>query len=133
MDNIFAITAASFVSAILASMGMGGGSILLIYLTTFLQMGQLEAQGINLVFFIPIAAVALFIHSKNKLIKWKTAFSAIPAGIIGVFIGSFLAESLGDSLLKKFFGVFLVIIGLREFFAKPAESSEENTAEENKK
>lgn len=130
MDNIFAITAASFVSAILASMGMGGGSILLIYLTTFMQMGQLEAQGINLVFFIPIAAVALFIHSKNKLIKWKTAFSAIPAGIIGVFAGSFLAESLGDSLLKKFFGVFLVIIGLREFFAKPPAEDEEKTAEQ---
>lgn len=110
--------AASFFSAILASMGMGGGGILLIYLTLYLSVPQLAAQGINLIFFLPIALTALLIHSKNKLVLWKVALPSIPAGIAGVFVGSFLANMFGNELLSKLFGGFLLIIGIRELMAK---------------
>ena len=50
---------AGFGSAVLASMGMGGGSILILYLTLIAGVPQREAQGVNLLFFLPIGAAAL--------------------------------------------------------------------------
>ena len=53
---------AGILSGILASMGLGGGGILIIYLTIFAGIEQATAQGINLVFFIPISIVAILIY-----------------------------------------------------------------------
>lgn len=109
---------AGFFSAVLASMGMGGGSILIIYLTLWEEMAQQQAQGINLLFFIPVAAIALFIHNKNSLVKWKTALPFILSGMVGVFLGSAVAHGIDAELLRKAFAVFLMIIGARELFQK---------------
>ena len=45
--------------------GSGGGMILIIYLTAFANISQLTAQGINLLFFIPIAILSVIIHTKT--------------------------------------------------------------------
>lgn len=129
MSTALAI-AASFFGAIISALGMGGGGILLIYLTTFLGMEQLQAQGINLVFFLPVAAVALFIHAKNKLVKWKVALPCVALGIVGVYFGTKLAMYIGSEMLGKLFGGFLLIIGAREVFSKPPEKKD---AQEGKK
>ena len=110
--------AASFLGAVLSALGMGGGGILLIYLTVFMGMGQLAAQGINLVFFIPVAGVAIAIHAKNRLIRWRVALPAILLGLGGVYFGVKLAMFIGSDLLSKLFAVFLLPIGLRELFCR---------------
>ena len=61
----------SLLSGVAASMGLGGGFILLVYLTVFGDMPQMEAQWINLIFFLPIGGLALFFHIKNRLIDKK--------------------------------------------------------------
>ena len=121
MELIFSLLA-GFFAAVLGSMGMGGGGVLLLYLTLYANIPQLTAQGINLLFFIPIACVSLVIHIKNRLVRWKTVLPAIPAGLLGVFLGSWLATRLGSDILSKIFAVFLLWIGLRELLAKKEES-----------
>lgn len=116
--NFFIVLIVSFLTGIFASMGLGGGMVLIIYLTVFAGVNQLSAQGINLVFFIPIAIISLIIHTKNKLIEWKKIAPPIICGTIGVFIGSLLANNLGSDILSKLFAIFLIIIGIRELFAK---------------
>jgi len=116
-DMLLAL-AASFLAAVIGALGMGGGSVLIIYLTAYLGLEQLEAQGINLVFFLPVAALALFFHQKNRLIKWKIALPCIALGLAGVYFGTGLAMRVSPSLLGKLFGGFLLIIGLREVFAR---------------
>ena len=69
--NWITIAAVSFATGIFASLGLGGGMILIIYLTLFAGVPQLQAQGLNLVFFIPIAAVSLYFHTKHKMVEWK--------------------------------------------------------------
>ena len=54
---------------ILASMGLGGGFILVVWLTLFENVGQKAAQGINVLFFLPIAFIALLLHLKNHLVN----------------------------------------------------------------
>lgn len=104
----------AFFGAVLSSLGMGGGGVLLIYLTVVTGMSQLQAQGINLVFFIPVAAVALIIHAKNRLIDFKSALLLIPTGLLGAWGGWALAGRIPEALLSKLFAGLLLIIGINE-------------------
>jgi uncharacterized membrane protein YfcA len=112
-------TLLSFFCATLSALGMGGGGILLIYLVAYGGMDQLAAQGINLVFFVPVALVAILIHAKRGLIQWKVALRCVALGIVGVYFGYKLATLLESDLLTKLFGGFLLLIGIREIFSKP--------------
>lgn len=116
--GIFDIIAA-IVSGIAASLGIGGGGILIIYLTLFASMEQLKAQGLNLLFFIPCGIIAIIIHLKNKLIDKKYSIPLICGGVIGVFTGNILAKIVNTTVLSKIFAVFIILIGLRELFSNP--------------
>ncbi len=106
------------ISGICSAMGVGGGSILLLYLTAFAGCDQLSAQGINLVFFLPTALCAIIIHLKNGYVKWRSALVSVLFGIPGVFLGSYLAGAVDRELLRTLFAVFLLFIGTRELFGK---------------
>lgn len=109
---------AALSAGVFASLGVGGGMILIIYLTVFEGLDQLSAQGINLLFFIPIAALSVIIHTKNKLIDWRKIIPAIITGVVGAIAGAFLAEYLGSAAIKKIFAVFILLFGIRELFYK---------------
>lgn len=107
---------AAFLTGIFAAMGVGGGMILIIYLTFFAGFTQLSAQGINLIYFIPIALLSVIIHTKNKLIEWKKIMPSIIAGVFSAILGTFAAEYLGSEMLAKIFGGFIILIGVKELF-----------------
>ncbi|MDR0919703.1 MAG: sulfite exporter TauE/SafE family protein [Oscillospiraceae bacterium] len=109
---------AAFLTGIMASLGLGGGMVLIIYLTLFDNFSQISAQGINLVFFIPIAVLSLIFHTKNKLVDWKIIIPIIIIGAIGAVIGSFFASVIDTTVLSKLFGGFVLIIGFKELFSK---------------
>lgn len=109
---------AGILSGIIGAMGIGGGGVLIIYLTLMAGVDQITAQGINLLFFIPCAVIALIIHSQKKLIVWRLAFPMILGGLIGVVVGAYSAELIGPNILGKIFSAFLIFIGLRELFAR---------------
>lgn len=128
----------SALTGITASMGLGGGFILVIYLTVFEKTAQLEAQGINLLFFLPIAAFSLIFHAKNHLIEKKVLLPSILPEIAGVFLGVFLARTIGSDLLRKIFAGFVLLVGIREIFSafrkksKTPEKDEAPTAPDNR-
>ena len=99
-------------------MGIGGGGILLLYLAAFTGTDQLTAQGINLLFFLPTAAAALFSHVKNGFVKWRSAAISALFGIPGVFLGSWLAGMVNRELLRTFFAVFLLALGIKILMSK---------------
>ena len=71
---------AGFGSAVLASMGMGGGSILILYLTLIAGVPQREAQGVNLLFFLPIGAAALWLHWRQGRVDKTAVRQFLPTG-----------------------------------------------------
>lgn len=99
-----------------SSMGMGGGGVLIIYLSLFTDILQKKAQGINLLFFIPVALFSIIVYARKKLIVWKLALPFAAFGIIGALIGTFAAQYIQDDFLKKAFGIFLIFIGIKEVF-----------------
>jgi len=105
-------------SGIISGMGIGGGTILIPSLIIFTTLNQHQAQGINLVVFIPIAIVALIIHYKNKNIYFKIALPIIITGLLGSFIGSSLAVNIPSDMLRRLFAVFLFCMGGYEIFSK---------------
>lgn len=109
---------AAFFTGIFASLGLGGGMILIIYLTIFAGMSQLEAQGVNLIFFIPIALLSVIMHTKNKLILWIKVIPSIITGIIFAVAGVFLAEYIGSPVLRKIFAIFIICVGIKELLYK---------------
>ncbi len=110
------IGVASLLSGLTASMGLGGGFVLVIYLTAFAALPQMQAQGINLLFFIPIALLSLILHSKNKLLDKRPLLPSILGGSIGVAIGFALGKQLGAERLPRLFALFVMLIGLKELF-----------------
>ncbi len=115
-------------SGIIASMGLGGGFVLLVWLTLFQDVPQRTAQGINLLFFLPIALISIILHSRAKLIDKKLVLSLIPGGIIGAVLGTIGSQALGNELLRKLYAIFLLAFGLRELFRKSsAQNYETNT------
>lgn len=115
--NISALLAGLF-SGILGSMGLGGGAVLVIYLSIFTETKQLTAQGINLLFFIPIAVIAVIIYSVKKQIKWKHTLKVAVWGLLGTSLGWLLTDFLGGKITAKIFGGLLILIGITEIFTK---------------
>ena len=99
-------------------MGIGGGTILIPALTMFVGANQHIAQGVNLLYFIPTAVVALFVHKKNNALELKIAIPIILFGIAGAGLGSFVALRLNSGLLRRLFGIFLFFMGAYEIFKK---------------
>ncbi|MBQ9913378.1 MAG: sulfite exporter TauE/SafE family protein [Clostridia bacterium] len=115
--NLFTVLA-SFISGLLCSMGFGGGSVLIIFLTSFMNISQKEAQGINLFFFIPCALYSVLRYRKEKLIDKKLATTFVICGLIGVVAGYIIINFIPGKLLRKTFGGFLILMGVRDLLSK---------------
>jgi len=105
-------------AGIISGMGIGGGTILIPALCFIMDLGQKQAQSINLLFFIPTAIVAIIKHKKEGNIDFAMVKPVIIFGIIGAIAGSLLAVNMDGELLRKLFGGFLLVMGIWEIFKK---------------
>ena len=123
MEFIWYVTA-GLLSGIFGGMGMGGGTVLIPLLSIFYKVGQHTAQAINLISFIPMSAVALIIHFKNKLVDFKQALKIILPGIVTCVVGCFIARAMNGDLLKRFFGGFLVLLSIYQLLSELKKSKQ---------
>ena len=105
------------ISGIISSLGIGGGTILIFLLISFSEIEQHIAQGVNMIFFIPTSIVSIFINLKNNNIEKRTALIVSIFGIIGAILGARIAVRIDVKNLKKYFGLFLLIIAFYEIFS----------------
>lgn len=101
---------------LLSGLGIGGGTLLMVWMTGVAALPQQTAQGINLLYFLPSAACALFFHIRNRLIRWDIVLPAALGGCVTAAIAAWIATGLDVSLLRRLFGGFLLLTGLRELF-----------------
>lgn len=116
--SIWAYALVGLLSGIAASMGFGGGMVLLIYLTTIAGVPQLMAQGVNLLFFLPIALISLIINLRSRLVDLRGLLPSLVTGALFAALFSFIARLLGGAMLRKGFGILVVVAGIRELFKK---------------
>ena len=96
------------IGGLTGGMGMGGGTLLIPILTLLAGF----KQGINLISFIPMSIIALILHFKNKLVRFKETYllAIIGAGIS--LLAALLAVHINGTVLKKIFALFLIAIGI---------------------
>lgn len=101
-------------TGVLSGFGVGGGTLLLVYMTAFAGLDQHLAQGINLVYFLPAGLLALPSHVRNGYLGKPILLPAIGAGLVCAALGAWAAFGMEVALLRRLFGAFLVAVGLWE-------------------
>ena len=113
-NNISEILATILVNAV-----VGGGSLLILWLTLVVGMEHPAARILNLLFFIPSAIVASLFRWKQGALEIKKILPAAVAGCVCAGFFAWISRSIDIALLKKLFGVLLLFTGLRELFYRP--------------
>ena len=100
----------------LAAIGIGGGTLLILWLTQILDMEAGISRTINLLFFIVSAGSASLIRIRNKIIPWRNILPAIIAGCLTATVFTVIGNRIDTVITRKIFGGLLLITGLRESF-----------------
>ena len=109
---------AGLLSGILSAWGIGGGTLLLLIMTLFLDVEPRMAQSINLLYFLPTAAAGLMYHRKHDLLDKTVIRSTALWGIAAAIAGAVLSTVLDTALLRRPFGIYLIIMGAITLFHK---------------
>ena len=101
------------------TLGVGGGVIVIPALILIFGFSQHSAQGTAMAFMLPpVTLLATINYWKNGYVDWKVALILSAMFFIGAYFGSMLSINLPERILKKIFGIFLVLIALRMIFSK---------------
>ena len=105
------------------SVGVGGGVIMVPLAIYFLGYTQHQAQGMSLaVLAVPVTFIAAYTYHKNgHTLDWRYALIIASAFVIGGFFGSKIAVNINQQVMKKIFGVILIIVAIKMIFFSKAE------------
>ena len=103
----------------LSGLGIGGGSLLILWLTLVQNGDPSTARCINLLFFLPCALIAALFRWKQGTLPFRKILPAILAGSLSALVCSLFSQNLDLNLLKKLFGGMLIVTGIRELLYKP--------------
>ena len=94
--------------------GVGGGIIIIPLLMLFLGLDQQQAQGTSLAVMLPpIGILAAWNYHKEGFVEWNYALLIAAAFVIGGYFGSRWAVTVDARLLKKIFGLVMLLGGLK--------------------
>lgn len=115
------------ISGMVTAIGMGGGTVLILFLSIFLDVEQHIAQATNVIFFIPAAISAIAVGLKNKNINLKIGISICLWGMLGAFIGAYISAKMNVNMLRKSFGIFLILIAIYQTYEYIKEKKRHNS------
>lgn len=116
LDSLPVILIVGTVLGFLSGLGIGGGSLLILWLTMVLNMDPVTARGINLLFFIPSALIACLFRIRQGTLKIRRILPSVLAGCVAAAVFSWISTILDVGILKKMFGLLLLVIGLQQIF-----------------
>ena len=119
LESIPFIIIVSAVLGFLSGLGVGGGSLLILWLTLVVQMPMDAARNINLLFFLPTALIASLFRWKKGKLQLKKVLPAILAGIAAAGLFTWLSRYISSDTLRAPFGILLLVTGARELFYRP--------------
>ncbi|BAS27270.1 sulfite exporter TauE/SafE family protein [Limnochorda pilosa] len=106
----------------LSGLGVGGGKLVVPVLVLLLGFSQQLAQGAVLLAFLPLAALAVVQHWRQGTFDARTAWRVLPTAVGGAALGASLALIISPDGLRRAYGLFLVAVGLFEWFTRGGES-----------
>lgn len=120
INEIVILVVIGFLAGVVGgSLGLGGGIIIVPALVFILGFTQHQAQGTSLaVLLFPIGILGVINYAKNGYVNFKFAIILILAFVIGSYLGSIISVHLPDKVLKKVFGVFMLLISIKMIIGK---------------
>ncbi|MBI4947817.1 MAG: sulfite exporter TauE/SafE family protein [Bacteroidetes bacterium] len=120
MNELFILLSLGLIAGMLSGMvGIGGGIIIVPALVYFLGFSQHSAQGTVLFMFLfPIGILGVFNYYQTGNVDWKTAAIMGMTFVVGSYLGSKIAINIDQTLMKKIFGVIILLISLKMLFSK---------------
>lgn len=113
MEAVALILVGLVAGALAASLGIGGGIIIVPALVSLFGFSQLDAQGTSLAVIVPTAIVASVGHIRAGRIDWGITIAVGSTGIVGAVIGAQVAYELDERTLKRAFAILLVVLAVR--------------------
>jgi len=110
---------AGLVLGYLAGLGVGGGSLLMLWLTIALEMDYSQARAINLMFFLAAAGAVSFFRWKRGTINFAQILPAVIVGCACTAAATWFSDKVDKELIQKLFGALLLFTGFRELFYRP--------------
>ncbi len=101
-------------TGVLSGCGVGGGTLLVLYLTAAAGLEQYQAGGVNLMYFLACAAPALVSHARRGRVEWQGVVWCLVLGIPAAIAAGAVAGQLDVGLLRRLFGVLLLYVGVQE-------------------
>jgi uncharacterized protein len=98
--------------------GVGGGLVMVPAIMFFMGMDIKRAVGTSLAVIIPTALTTTFKHAGQGNVNWHAALALAPAAIVGGYFGAWLTKHIDSTDLKRIFGGFVILVGLRLLFFK---------------
>ena len=102
----------AFLIATLMGMGIGGGGLLVIYLTLCLNYNQILAQGTNLIFFLICATSGVIFHLIKRKISLSQVIKMSVLGSLGAIAFSHFANVVDPKIPRIILGILLIFSGL---------------------
>ncbi len=102
----------------LAGLGVGGGSLLILWLTLVLNIPQSTARSVNLLFFLAAAGAVSFFRWRKGTLDFRPILPAIAAGCGTAALFAWLSTQLDVENFRKLFGILLLFTGIRELTYK---------------
>lgn len=108
------------ISGLLAGVfGIGGAIIVIPALVFILGMSQHDAQGTSLAFMIPpVGILATWNYWKAGHVDWRIALVLSVTFVVGAYFGSQLSINISDKMLRKFFGILMLLMAVKMIFSK---------------
>ena len=119
LDSPILIVVAATVLGFLAGIGVGGGSLLILWLTMVANTEHTAARAMNLLFFLPSALIATVCRWKKGGLDWKKVLPAMIAGCLSAALFSLLSTKIDTNIIKKIFGGLLLFTGIKEILYRP--------------
>jgi hypothetical protein len=120
MTTILILLCIGLLAGTLSGMvGIGGGIIIVPALVFFMGMSQHEAQGTSLaVLLLPVGILAVYYYYNAGYVDIKPSLIIALSFVVGGFVGSKIAISIDQNILKKVFGIFMLLLSLKMIFWK---------------
>ena len=93
--------------------GVGGGIVMVPAMVYLMKLDTKLAVGTSLAVIVPTAVMGVWKHQNLGNLNWPVALSLMPTALVGGYLGARLTELVSSADLKRIFGGFIVLVGLR--------------------
>ena len=100
----------------MSGLGLGGGSLLMLWLTVVLKTDPQVARTVNQLFFVPSALISCIVRAKSGELNIRPLLPATLSGCLAAIIASLLSKIVNTAILRKLLGLILIAAGTRELF-----------------